>query len=470
MKKIVILTLFVLSSAVANSQSSGIFILKQLNSMERVDEVSKSFVPYEIKIDTSWNFIGQKDKKQLEQQPVDLSAFKNKDTTSIRRQLDSLNRIIDFTKIEKIETRYKILKSKTDSINKQSAFFETDTTDKLAFGVDEAKDYRVILAEQHKKELSLINNLTDSVQTLVNIAKVLYNLNQHPYDTIRTVIKSRLEDAEEKLNAASKYGESIEKRITDFGNKIKKRIDEKKKKDEENQQKQLTSMPNVTIPLSSAQVIPSLNIMGSRTVKNEKTASSHSFLLYVAKDFSLKTDSTPSAEIYQKATTNLFIPEASNLGFQYKYAKAFFFNESKEENFGVLDLQFNFLSKLIPVKTIVDSAVKYSVVKNNFFIHIKAGGELFIIKKVFNLYANFNGLVAINDVKTYEELYGLGSNKLVTFLDIGAHVSLINDTEKKDFAIELGLIIQNPKIKSYTLNEDIAIPTFKLAYTFDSLK
>jgi hypothetical protein len=214
----------------------------------------------------------------------------------------------------------------------------------------------------------------------------------------------------------------------------------------------LESMPNFALT-SNLSVVPSLNIIVSRSTSNKNDSGGGSTV-----DFSLFGADTKSDTNITNFGRRLFIPEASTLGIRLGYNKAFVskkhcFLLPTKNAFGV-NVNIFYLSKLL-----VDSSKKSEsneVSRNPVGIfHFKVGVE-YVFDRTVSIFGNLNYTHVVDGVDYFNQTYNVEKYKTFS-CDFGARCLFDNG-----LFIEADFIYLNTGMKSLIKTNDEIIPLLRV--------
>lgn len=261
-----------------------------------------------------------------------------------------------------------------------------------------------------------------------------------------------------RLNAVYNIvAKSLEKRQSDymsFDENLKttnNKIDEMRKKlSTTNNDKDLAAIVNINSLLGQRSLIPSTTVLGNRKFQ------------FVNSDWYGEIKLFTAAMTNQNLRlSNLFIPEASNLGFTINTTTLL----SKDKNTGLL-FSFNYLGKNLYG---VDSTKKKA--DTTFFnmgvIHTKFGIQrILVANDILSVYANQNYILPIDNISIFDKFYRTEKSSLrsiIGYFDVGIKALLSSPKTSAKLIIDVGFIINNSDTRSITGSVDRAIPNLKVS-------
>lgn len=229
---------------------------------------------------------------------------------------------------------------------------------------------------------------------------------------------------------------------------------------------ELDNLISVFVPLTSAQIVPNINIKGSartRIGRDEKQFVDFNMQLFLGALNTTFSDTTQRVKVYEKLSKNLWIPEISNFGLRATVSGNLGdLNNLEKSKLGYM-VQGNFLSKPIPT---LDDSLKINGTKNANFLHVKAGLESVFFSNILNLYGQLNYLTPIDQIKTVNAFFETKDVPAWWFVNFGM-VALLNlNDSKQGNKILLGLdfVLNSPELQKVTRNTDLAITTIRLTF------
>ncbi len=159
---------------------------------------------------------------------------------------------------------------------------------------------------------------------------------------------------------------------------------------------------------------------------------------------------------------SLFVPQASSFGFTNGLTAFFYEPDEKNESFvPVFNMQIAYVGKNMKP----DSLTSYTL----GMFHITTGMELSFLQKL-SLYANWNTLYYADNISEFKSMYPQKDYR-DGFLDLGIKslLELHDNTVSNSIVLDLGFIMVNGDIASFTNTADKVIPNIKIAFrsTFD---
>lgn len=212
------------------------------------------------------------------------------------------------------------------------------------------------------------------------------------------------------------------------------------------------SMPNFALT-SNLSVVPSLNIIVSRSTRDKKDSGGGSSV-----DFSLFGADAKSDTNITNFGRRLFIPEASTYGIRLGFNKAFVSKEDyillPTKNALGINVNLFYLSKLL-----TDSSKKSEnkeVSRNPVgMFHIKAGLE-YTFDSTVSIFANLNYTHVVDGVDYFNQTYNVEKYKAI-FYDFGARCLFDNG-----LFIEADFIYITDAMKSLIKTNDEVIPLLRI--------
>lgn len=293
-------------------------------------------------------------------------------------------------------------------------------------------------------------------------------------DAIKTDIIVLANSYEGKISSAKKDLDTVAKNMENFNTELQKLLkkqEEESKKEEEEKKKnalyQASASPSFLTNINSSGAFsfsPTINVLGSRVVNDERRGSVNTIYLF--------TSTTLSDSALSIANPSYWIPNASSFGITYKHTEGWK-STGKSKSVSKKSISINaegsFLMKQLRGNPQVqEKAINDSVLidVNNAVVNARVGFEYFpASNKWVSVYANFNMQWAITQVAKLKELGGFTENVPFFYFDIGTRLPMTVNDQKNGFTeilVDLNLTYITDRMKKVTPTEDVFIPTISV--------
>ncbi|AFK03995.1 hypothetical protein Emtol_2862 [Emticicia oligotrophica DSM 17448] len=331
-----------------------------------------------------------------------------------------------------------------DKLNTEENFQILSYRDSLYF-----RYFRTYLAQKD----SLVNTNMKIITLKNHIEEYLLKINPKLIKnaTDLEIITLRLNSEYEKVlkcleknqNDYIRFGENIK-------NTNEKITEMKKKYSTTKEEKDLAAVVNINSLLGQRSLIPSTTVLGNRKFQ------------FINSDWYGEVKLFTAAMTNQNLRlSNLFIPEASNLGFTINTTTL----PSKDKNTGIF-FSFNYLGKnLYGIDSTKNKAD--TTLFNMGVIHTKIGLQrILVANDILSIYANQNYILPIDNIKVFDKFYRTEKSSLhsiIRYFDVGIKALLSSSKTSAKLMIDVGFIINNSDTKSITGSVDRAIPNLKVS-------